>query len=128
MFFFLGGLGGCAPQGLSFVSPSRLSCRTEATDGPDGVFPPLHAHVRSLFVLAQVVHNCSRFHKYALGADLRDGARRALTLVVLANARRDKAPGLLQRRQEREKRQVLRRPGQDVKACPTGQSLQHAST
>ena len=78
--------------------------------------------------LEQVVHNCSHSHKYALGAALRDGARRALTLVVRAKARRDNAPGLLPRRQEREKRQVLRRPGQNVKACPTGQSLQHAST
>ena len=33
----------------------------------------------------------SRYHKYTLGADLRDGARRVLKLVVLTNARRDKA-------------------------------------
>ena len=46
--------------------------------------------------LEQVVHNFSRYHKYALGADLRDGARRALKLVVRANARRDKTPVLLQ--------------------------------
>ena len=38
--------------------------------------------------LEQVVHNFSRYHKYALGADLRDGARAALRLVVRANARR----------------------------------------
>ena len=32
--------------------------------------------------LEQVVHNFSRYHKYTLGADLRDSARRALKLVV----------------------------------------------
>ena len=41
--------------------------------------------------LEQVVRNFSRYHKYSLGSDLRDGARRALKLVG-ANARRDKVP------------------------------------
>ena len=35
----------------------------------------------------QVVRNFSRYHKYSLGQDLRDGARRTLKLVVRANAR-----------------------------------------
>jgi len=34
----------------------------------------------------QVVRNFSRYLKYCLGADLRDGARRVLRLVVRANA------------------------------------------
>jgi len=49
--------------------------------------------------LEQIVHSFSRYHKYTLGADLRDGARRALRLVVRANARRDKVPVLLQLRE-----------------------------
>jgi hypothetical protein len=40
--------------------------------------------------LEQVVHHFSRYHKYTLGADLRNGARCVLKLVVRANARRDK--------------------------------------
>ena len=40
--------------------------------------------------LEQVVWGFSRYHKYSLKSDLRDGARRALKLVVRANARRDK--------------------------------------
>ncbi len=59
--------------------------------------------------LEQVVHNFSRYHKYALGADLRDGARRALKLVVRANARHDKVPVLLQLREELEELKVLMR-------------------
>ena len=78
--------------------------------------------------LEQVVHNFSRYHKYALGADLRDGARRALKLVVRANARRDKASVLLQLREELEELKVLLRLGQDVKAFPNFNSFQHAIT
>ncbi len=42
-----------------------------------------------------VVRNFSRYHKYSLGSDLRDGARRVLKLVARANARRDKTRVLL---------------------------------
>jgi len=45
--------------------------------------------------LEQVVRGFSRYHKYTLGADLREGARRVLELIVRANARRDKVPLLL---------------------------------
>jgi len=78
--------------------------------------------------LEQVVHNFSRYHKYALGADLRDGTRRALKLVVRANARRDKAPVLLQLREELEELKVLLRLGQDVKAFANFTSFEHAIT
>src|SRR2546430_5433642 len=74
--------------------------------------------------LEGVVHNFSRYHKYTLGADLRDGARRALKLVVRANARRDKAPVLLQLREELEELKVVLRLGHDVKAFPNFNSLE----
>ncbi len=76
----------------------------------------------------QVVHNFSRYHKYALGADLRDGARRALKLVVRANARRDKVPVLLELREELEELKVLLRLSQDVKAFSNFKSFEHAIT
>jgi hypothetical protein len=78
--------------------------------------------------LEQIVQHFSRYHKYALGADLRDGARRALKLVVRANARRDKAPVLLQLREELEELKVLLmlRLGQDVRAFPNFKSFEHA--
>lgn len=66
--------------------------------------------------LEQVVHNFPRYQKYTLGTDLRDGARRALRLVVRANARRDKAAVLLELREQLEELKVLLRLGQDVKA------------
>lgn len=74
----------------------------------------------------RVVHGFARYHKYSLGTDLRDGARRILKLVVRANARRDKASVLLQIREEVEQLKVLLRLGNDVKAFSNFNSFEHA--
>ena len=74
----------------------------------------------------RIVRNFSRYHKYSLGADLRDGARRVLKLVVRANSRRDKAPLLLELREEVEQLKVLLRLGQDLKAFANFNSFEHA--
>jgi 23S rRNA-intervening sequence protein len=66
--------------------------------------------------LEQIVRGFSRYHKYTLGADLRDGARQVLKLIVRANARRDKAPLLLDVREEVEQLKVVLRLCHDVKA------------
>ena len=76
--------------------------------------------------LEQVVRNFSRYHKYSLGAVLRDGARRVLKLVVRANARREKEEVLLQIREELEELKVLLRLSQDSKAFPNFNSFEHA--
>ena len=57
----------------------------------------------------QLVRGFSRYHKYSLGQDLRDGARRVLKLIVRANARREKGRMLLQVREEVEELKVLLR-------------------
>jgi len=77
--------------------------------------------------LEQVVHNFSRYHKYTLGTDLRDTARRALKLVVRANARSEKLPVLLELREELEELKVLLRLGHDVKAFANFHSFEQAS-
>jgi hypothetical protein len=59
--------------------------------------------------LEPVVQGFARYHKYSLGAGLRDGARRVLKLVVRANSRRDKAPVLLEIREEAEQLKVVLR-------------------
>jgi hypothetical protein len=76
----------------------------------------------------QVVRNFSRYHKYSLGQDLRDGARRILKLVVRANARPDKAPVLLELREEVEQLKVVLRLCQDVKAFSNFNSFEQAVT
>jgi four helix bundle protein len=74
----------------------------------------------------QVVRNFSRYHKYSLGSDLRDGARRVLKLVVRANARRDKTKVLLAVREELEELKVLLRLANDSKAFANFHSFEHA--
>jgi len=71
----------------------------------------------------QVVHNFSRYHKYTIGTDLRDGARQVLKLVVRANARADKASVLYRIREELEEIKVLARLAQDVHAFPNMNSF-----
>ena len=74
----------------------------------------------------QVVRSFSRYHKYTLGADLRDGARRVLKLLVRANSRRDKLPVLLDVREEVEQLKVVLRLCQDVKAFASFKAFEHA--
>ena len=52
--------------------------------------------------LEQVVRSFPRYQKYTLGTDLRGAARRALSLVVRANSRRDKTSVLLELRETLE--------------------------
>ena len=78
--------------------------------------------------LEQVVAKFARTHRYTLGAELREGARRVLRLVVRANARRDKAPVLLEVREAVEELKVLCRLGHDVKAFGSFNAFEHAIT
>ncbi|MBX3027857.1 four helix bundle protein [bacterium] len=74
----------------------------------------------------QLVRGFSRYHKYSLGQDLRDGARRVLKLIVRANARREKGRVLLQVREEVEELKVVLRLCHDAQALPTFKSFEHA--
>ena len=74
----------------------------------------------------QVVRNFSRYHKYSVGQDLRDGARRVLKLIVRANARGDKSSVLLEIREEVEELKVLLRLCHDAKGFPNFNSFEHA--
>jgi len=78
--------------------------------------------------LEQVVAKFARTHRHELGAELREGARRVLRLVVRANARRDKAPVLLEVREAVEELKVLCRLGHDVKAFASFGAFEHAIT
>jgi len=74
----------------------------------------------------QIVRNFSRYHKFGIGADLRDGARRVLRLIVRANGRRDKVPVLLEIREVTEELKVLLRLGHDSQALQSFKSFEHA--
>lgn len=76
--------------------------------------------------LEQVVRSFPRYQKYSLGTDLRGAARRALSLVVRANSRRDKTSVLLELRETLEELKALLRLCQDVRAFPRFVSYEHA--
>ncbi len=77
--------------------------------------------------LDQIVRTFPRYHKYALGADLRESARRVLRLVVRANTRRDKTATLLELRETVEELKVLLRLAFDSKAFQKMASFEHAA-
>jgi four helix bundle protein len=78
--------------------------------------------------LEQVVRNFSRYHKYGIGTDMREAARRVLRLVVRANAQGDKRRALIALREELEELKVVLRLGQDVKAFSSFDSFEHATS
>jgi hypothetical protein len=63
--------------------------------------------------MEKTVRNFSRYHKYTLGNDLRDKSRSVLEKIVEANNARDRAPRLLELRQELESFKVTARLCQD---------------
>ena len=76
--------------------------------------------------MEQVVRGFSRSNKYGLGDELRAGARRALSLVVRANSRREREPVLLALREELEALKVGLRLAHDLKAFANFKSFEHA--
>ncbi len=76
----------------------------------------------------RVVAGFPRYHKYSLGSDMRDHARRVLKLVVRANAWRDKVPVIVELREELEELKVLVRLCADVKGFPNFNSYEYAIT
>ena len=67
-----------------------------------------------------VVHGFSRYHKYAIGAELRSTSRTALRSIVRANyARDDRADILTELRYTLEDCKILLRLAHDTKAFPS---------
>ena len=77
--------------------------------------------------LEQVVRGFSRYHKYAIGSDLREGSRRVLRLVVRANARTDKTPVLLDLREEVEELKAMIRLCYDSKGFAGIAAFEHGA-
>jgi len=64
----------------------------------------------------KIVHNFSRYHKYSVGAELRELSRDVLRLIRRANDATDKAPLLLQNRERLEDLKIAIRLCKDLKA------------
>jgi len=70
--------------------------------------------------IEKVVQNFSRYHKYTLGADLRNGMRAVLVMIIQANDMADRAETLLTLRRQLETLKVLSRLCQDSGAFGGG--------
>lgn len=74
----------------------------------------------------QIVRGFSRYHKYTVGAELRQRAREILQLIRQANDAPDKAPLLRQNREALEDLKLTIRLCKDVKAFHNFNSFQHS--
>jgi hypothetical protein len=72
----------------------------------------------------KVAAGFSRYHKYTLGADLRNKSRQIVGQVIRANSTRDKLPQLLALREQLEELLVIIRIGKEVKAFKSFRSFQ----
>ena len=74
----------------------------------------------------KVVRNFSRYHKYTVGAELRDLSREVLRLIRQANNAQNKAPLLLQNRERLEDLKILVRLCKDLRAFNNFNSFQYS--
>lgn len=74
----------------------------------------------------KVVRNFSRYHKYQIGAELRELSREVLRLIRRANDATDKAPLLLQNRERLEDLKMTVRLGRDLQAFQNFNSFEYS--
>lgn len=74
----------------------------------------------------KVVRGFSRYHKYTLGTELRNRARKIVQLIVRANNSQEKLPTLLILREELEQLKLTIRLCKEVKAFHNFNSFQVA--
>ena len=74
--------------------------------------------------LENTVRNFSKYHKYTLGADLRNVSREIVRLIIRANSERNKIPTLEKARVAIEELKVTARICKEVKALRNFNSFQ----
>ena len=80
--------------------------------------------------LEKIVKNFSRYHKYTLGTELRDGSRRVLQRIIEANDAReasDRGPALETLRREIEHLKVTARLAQESEAFASTRAYLHVA-
>ncbi len=82
---------------------------------------PIYRDAYDLTVhIEKIVQNFSRYHKYTLGTDLRDGIRAVLMTIISANDGTNRREDLLSLRRQLENLKVLSRLCQDSGAFAGG--------
>jgi len=80
--------------------------------------------------LEKIVKSFSRYHKYTLGSELRDGSRRVLRRIIEANEAReasDRRPALEVLRREIEQLKVTARLAQESEAFASTRAYLHVA-
>jgi hypothetical protein len=72
----------------------------------------------------KVVAGFSRYHKYTLGTELRNRSREIVLAIIRANSSRDKAPHLMQLRNDLEELLLLIRLCKETKAFKSFKAFQ----
>ena len=75
----------------------------------------------------KTVAGFSRYHKYTLGADLRNKSREVIRIILRANSSRERLPDLLELRAVLEELLLLVRLAKEVKAFANFKDFQQAS-
>jgi hypothetical protein len=74
-----------------------------------------------------MVRGFSRYHKYSIGADLRNLSRAVVTLIISANSREDKLSVLTTLRDTIEELKVVIRICKEIRAFKSFSSFQYAA-
>ena len=89
---------------------------------------PIYKKALDLAVyMENIVKGFSRYHKYTLGADLRNSARELIMLVIKANSRKDKTLILTELRDKCEGVKLLIILGKETKAFSNFMQFQEAA-
>ena len=89
---------------------------------------PVYKKAMDLAVyIENVVKGFSRYHKYTIGADLRNLSREVVKLIIVANSREDKLQSLTELRDMIEQLKVTIIICKEVKAFKSFKSFQNAA-
>ena len=87
---------------------------------------PIYKKMFDLAVYTEkIVKNFSRYHKYTIGAEIRNLTRKVLVLVIRANSSHDKKAILLEVRELLEELKILARLAKEVKAFGSFNSFEY---
>jgi hypothetical protein len=89
---------------------------------------PIYKKAIDLAVYVEnAIRGFSRYHKYSIGADLRNLSRRVVTLIISVNSREDKLTALMTLRDTIEELKVVIMICKEVKAFRSFTSFQYAA-
>ena len=88
---------------------------------------PIYKKAMDLAVYVEkTVMGFSRYHKYAIGSEMRALSHKILVLIVRANTERDKRSALLEAREKLEELKILVRISMELKAFAGVNSFENA--